>query len=288
MNKQNSVMVFNAPPKRMLNQRKKTYLLLSTTLLFLIVIVLLGFLLSDVAALSDFTQKNLPPSLKHPFGTDWLGRDMLARTLSGLSISILIGIVAAAASSTIAIILAAAAATLGKGVDAAVSLLIDVVLSIPHILLLLLISFALGKGLYGITIALAVSHWPALTRILRIEIIQLREALYIRTAQKLGQSPLSIVKRHMLPHIFPQLFVGFVLLFPHAILHEAGLTFLGFGLPPELPAIGIILSESLKYLSLGMWWLSFLPGFGLLLTVILFDQMGTCIRKIIDPFSSQE
>jgi peptide/nickel transport system permease protein len=92
----------------------------------------------------------------------------------------------------------------------------------------------------------------------------------------------------MLPHIFPQFLVGLILLFPHAILHEAALTFLGFGLPPEQPGIGIILSESMKYLSLGYWWLSVFPGLFLLATVLFFDRFGDSVRRLIDPHSAQE
>ena len=92
----------------------------------------------------------------------------------------------------------------------------------------------------------------------------------------------------MLPHVFPQFLVGLVLLFPHAILHEAALTFLGFGLPPEQPGIGMILSESMRYLALGMWWLALFPGVVLLAAVMLSDTVGTNIRKMIDPQSAQE
>ena len=93
---------------------------------------------------------------------------------------------------------------------------------------------------------------------------------------------------HILPHLLPQLFVGFVLLFPHAILHEASLTFLGFGLSPLKPAIGVILSEALQYLSTGMWWLVFFPGISLLTVVLCFDALGTNLNKLLDPYTSQE
>ena len=86
----------------------------------------------------------------------------------------------------------------------------------------------------------------------------------------------------------PQFVVGLVLLFPHAILHEASISFLGFGLPPEQPAIGIILSESMKYLSAGMWWLAVLPGLTLVLIVLLFDRLGDNLKTVIDPYSAQE
>ena len=107
-------------------------------------------------------------------------------------------------------------------------------------------------------------------------------------ARKLGQNPVRIATKHMLPYVLPQFLVGLILLFPHAILHEAAVTFLGFGLPPEQPAIGVILSESMGYLSAGMWWLAVFPGLALIATVLLFDVAGSNLRKLIDPHSSQE
>lgn len=93
---------------------------------------------------------------------------------------------------------------------------------------------------------------------------------------------------HLLPHLIPQFFVGLILMFPHAILHEASISFLGFGLPPEQPAIGIILSESMRYLSTGMWWSAVLPGLVLVMIVLLVDQLGEHLRAIIDPYSAQQ
>ena len=237
---------------------------------------------------TDFAQKNLAPSLAHPFGTDWMGRDMLLRTLAGLSMSVLVGLLAAGASSVIALVLGAVAALGGKKADAVVTWLIDLMMGIPHIVLLILISFALGKGFWGVTIGVAVTHWPSLARVVRAEILQCRESTFVAVARKLGQSPLRIALKHMVPYVLPQFIVGLILLFPHAILHEAAVTFLGFGLPPEQPAIGVILSESMAYLSAGMWWLAVFPGLALIATVLLFDVAGSNLRKLIDPHSSQE
>lgn len=288
MSKQETVTVLQRYQRRPINQRRQTLLCLLGSALVLLAITIGGTLAGELAVTTDFTQKNLLPQAAHPFGTDWLGRDMLCRTLKGMSISIYIGLFASVISAVIAVVLGAAAATLGKKVDMAISWLVDVVMGIPHLLLLILISYALGRGTFGVVVAVAISHWPVLTRVIRGEILQLKEANYVKIAAKLGQSQYTIVVRHMLPHVFPQFLVGLVLLFPHAILHEAALTFLGFGLPPEQPGIGIILAESMKYLALGMWWLAFFPGLVLLLIVRLFDWLGTSIRKLIDPQSAQE
>ena len=268
--------------------RKLTLAAFVAAVVALAAIVVAGLLVTDAATATDFAQKNLAPSLAHPFGTDWMGRDMLLRTLAGLSMSVLVGLLAAGASSVIALVLGAVAALGGKKADAVVTWLIDLMMGIPHIVLLILISFALGKGFWGVTIGVAVTHWPSLARVVRAEILQCRESTFVAVARKLGQSPLRIALKHMVPYVLPQFIVGLILLFPHAILHEAAVTFLGFGLPPEQPAIGVILSESMAYLSAGMWWLAVFPGLALIATVLLFDVAGSNLRKLIDPYSSQE
>jgi peptide/nickel transport system permease protein len=288
MNKLVSATVLQKYQRKSFNQRSRSIAYLTFGSLFLAAITVIGTLVGEIAITTNFTQKNLLPQMSHLFGTDWLGRDMLSRTLKGISVSIYIGLFASTISAVIATILGAAAATLGKKVDAVITWFIDLVMGIPHLLLLILISYALGRGTFGVIVAVSISHWPVLTRIIRGEILQLKEANYIKIAEKLGQSKMKIVVRHMLPHVFPQFLVGLVLLFPHAILHEAALTFLGFGLPPEQPGIGIILSESMKYLALGMWWLALFPGMVLLMTVMLFDLIGDSLRKMIDPHSAQD
>ena len=250
-------------------------------------VVVAGLALGDAAVHADFSVKNMAPCAAHPFGTDWMGRDMLARTLAGLSTSVLLGLAAATVSALIALALATAAALGGKRVDAVVTWFIDLVMGIPHIVLLILISFALGKGFWGVAVGVALTHWPSLTRVLRAEILQCREAPYVAVAAKLGQSRSKIALTHMLPAVFPQFVVGLVLLFPHAILHEAAVTFLGFGLSPDRPAIGVILSESMGYLSAGMWWLAVFPGLALVACVLLFDLAGSSLRKLIDPHTAQ-
>ena len=268
-----------------MNQRQKAKLLLAFSIIFLASVAISGQLCHDAAMVTDFSRKNLSPCLAYPFGTDWLGRNMFYRTLTGLSISILIGIGAAGVSALMALLLGLAAATLGKKADSIVTFLIDMVMGIPHILLILLISYAMGKGLKGVIIGVALSHWTSLARLIRGEVMQLKQSEYIQIAERLGHSRIKIAVKHMLPHLLPQFLVGLVLMFPHAILHESSITFLGFGLSTEQPAIGVILSESMKYLIMGKWWLALFPGLMLVLTVVLFDLGGTARRRILDPNS---
>ncbi|MCI9132909.1 MAG: ABC transporter permease [Lachnospiraceae bacterium] len=271
--------------KAWLNGRQRTLVLFLSALIFLGAITLWGQLFAEQAQVTDFSRKDLAPCARYPFGTDWMGRDMFLRTLTGLSMSIRIGLLAAGVSALAAAALGTAAA-LGKTMDSAVTWLIDLVMGIPHILLLILISYACGKGFRGVVAGVALTHWTSLARVMRGEVLQLREAPYIKAAKKLGVGEFTLVCRHMLPHLFPQFLVGLILMFPHAILHEASITFLGFGLPPEQPAIGVILSESMKYLVMGKWWLAVFPGLLLVATVMLFDVAGESLRKLLDPGSA--
>ena len=126
-------------------------------------------------------------------------------------------------------------------------------------------------------IGVALTHWPSLARLIRAEVIQLRESPYIQISCKLGKSSWYIARKHMLPHLVPQFIVGLVLMFPHAIL--SSITFLGFGLSTEQPAIGIVLSEAMQYLITGKWWLALFPGLLLVFTVVLFYILGESLRK---------
>ena len=271
-----------------MNQRQKAKALLIFSVSFLVIVAVAGVLCHDEALVTDFSRKNLAPCLQYPFGTDWLGRNMFYRTLTGLSMSILIGVSAAGVSAVVAMVLGIAAATMGKKPDSVISFIIDMIMGIPHILLLLLISYAAGKGLKGVVIGVALTHWTSLARLIRGEVMQLKQSEYILIAEKLGHSKWKIAVKHMLPHLLPQFLVGLVLMFPHAILHESSITFLGFGLSVEQPAIGIILSESMTYLIMGKWWLALFPGIMLVITVALFDLGGTSLRKILDPNSVHE
>lgn len=274
--------------RTILNRRTKTILFAGLILAVLAAVYLVGLFIGDEMILADFSQKGLKPSWEHPFGTDMLGRDMLARTIKGLSVSIMVGTVASAVSAVIALIVGVAAATGASWLDHFINWVIDLVMGIPHTVLLILISFACGKGLKGVLIGVAITHWTGLARVIRSEVLQIRSQQYIEVSKKLGHSSWWITVHHILPHMVPQFLIGSILLFPHAIMHESSLTFLGFGLPPEQPAIGIILSESMRYLSTGMWWLAFFPGLMLVILVLLFDRLGENLKKIMDPYSANE
>lgn len=253
---------------------------LSITILLVIGLVASQWLLGDLPQQMQFDARLAPPSGDHWLGTDALGRELWARTLAGLALSFWVGCLAALFSTLIALSLAALA-SMSRRLDALVSLLIDTLLSVPHLILLMLIAFALGGGTQAVVIAVAVTHWPSLARVLRAELLQLRQAPYVRISRALGKSRWFVLYSHMLPHLLPHCLVGALLLFPHAILHEAALTFLGFGLSPSQPAIGVLLADAMRYLSGGYWWLGVFPGLGLLLMVLGFERLASHLRRAL-------
>ena len=174
--------------KRLGNRRLFSMGLFGASVLFLLLVAVFGYVWQDAASVTDFSRKNLPPCAGYLFGTDWMGRDMFVRTVAGLSMSIRLGLLTAAVSAVIAFLLGLSAAVLGRAVDGLVTLLIDLVMGIPHMLLLILISFACGKGFWGVTLGIALTHWASLARLIRGEVFQLRESPYIRIAGKLGKS----------------------------------------------------------------------------------------------------
>ena len=271
-----------------INRRTKVLILTVIMAVVFVAIYLFGIFIPEEAVAGSFLNAKKAPSWEHPFGTDALGRDLLMRTLKGLSVSITVGIAASVISAVIAVFVGIAAATGSKRLDAFINWCIDLVMGVPHTILVILISFALGRGLKGLLVGIAATHWCSLARLIRGEVLQLRSQQYVAVSRKLGKSSGWILIHHLLPHLVPQFFVGLILLFPHAVLHEASISFLGFGLPPEQPAIGIILSESMRYISTGMWWQAVLPGLTLVLIVLLVDKLGDNLRMILDPYSAQE
>ncbi|MCR2021103.1 ABC transporter permease subunit, partial [Blautia pseudococcoides] len=160
--------------KIVVNRRSKTIIFAALIFMVILGVYLSGAFLSDDLIRADFSKKALKPSLAHPFGTDLLGRDMLVRTIKGLSVSISVGMTASCVSAVIALFVGVAAATGRSWLDHFINWLIDLVMGIPHTVLLILISFACGKGLKGVLIGVAVTHWTGLARIIRSEVLQIR------------------------------------------------------------------------------------------------------------------
>lgn len=266
--------------------RMKTILSTVIFVVIFIAVLIIGTFVTEDDLLVDLNNIFQAPNLSHIFGTDWVGRDMLLRTVKGLSISMRIGLLSSLISAVVAVVFGIIGPVFGGWIDKLISWLIDFVLSVPHTIVIILISLACGGGMKGIVIGIICTHWTSLTRVIRAEVMQILSSEYTQISRQFGKSNWYIAKEHMLIHIIPQLVVGVVLVFPHAILHEASITFLGFGLPAHEPAIGVILSESMKYLTSGKWWLAFFPGLCLVLISMMVEKIGSNLEKLLDPSSA--
>lgn len=219
------------------------------------------------------------PSTEFWFGTDDLGRDLWLRCLQGMMTSIQIGSLSALLSGLLALTIAAIGLS-GKYPDYLMRLLIDTFIALPHLLLLILICFTVGGGKWGVILAVSLTHWPKLALVLRSELLRIRQADYILLAQRTGMNVWQRCHKHFIPLLLPQLMVGSLLIFPHAVLHSAGLSFLGFGLEPHEPSLGLLLSDALRYLTSGDWWLAFYPGLTLVVLVLTIDQLARSLQKL--------
>ena len=267
------------------NLRTKTLVIIALSAIIIISIFISGYFIKDIP--TSFVNANKMPSLEHLFGTDWMGRDMFQRTIAGLGLSIMVGFIASVVSTFISIVLGLFS-SFNRFADETVAGIIDLFGSIPHIILIILISIMFGGGIMGVVMGVGLTHWTPLARVLRSEVKEIKTKEYIHLAENLGKSKVWIATKHIFPLIVSQIIVGVILMFPHAIMHEAAITFLGFGLPPHEPAIGVILAESMNYLSSGYWWLAFYPGMSLLIVVLLFDLIGENVEKLLNPETAQE
>jgi peptide/nickel transport system permease protein len=270
------------------NNRVKLLVILCACAAYLLTVFLWGLFMEPGRYAVHFDDKFIAPGAGHLFGTDFMGRDMFFRSIKGLSNSLLVGMGAAAVSSVIGLVLGIASALLGGKADKFVLWCVDCCMGLPHLVLLILISFMMGRGAVGVSVGIALTHWPELTRIVRAEVLQLRTAQYVQAAYRMGRTRAQVAAGHIVPHVLPVYLVGLVLLFPHAIMHEASITFLGFGLSAETPAIGVILSESMTHLATGKWWLALFPGLMLLLAVLFFDAVGNQLKRLLNPASGNE
>lgn len=263
----------------MANQRLRlvTMLVLATALT---AAVLIAAGLVEPSALTPTSgQRNLPPSWKHPLGTDWLGRDLAARTVHGMRLSLGIGIAAGLGATGVAVGVALVGGLGPRWVDHCASWLTDATLGLPQVVLSLLVSFAVGGGAAGVITAITVTGWPPLARLLRAEVLATRAAEFVEYSRAQGRSPLP----HVLSALAPQTIVGAVIALPHAIVHESMLTFLGFGIEPTTPSVGIILSEGTRYLAHGQWWAVVGPIVMLVSFALVLDRAGDLARRLTHP-----
>ncbi|MFL5478521.1 MAG: ABC transporter permease [Gemmatimonadaceae bacterium] len=227
----------------------------------------------DIVALKD-----LPPSLAHPFGTDPYSRDVLSRVLYGARLSLTIGILATIVSLTLGVVYGAAAGYLGGIVDAVMMRVLDALLSIPRLLLVLGVLVAWPHLSIGALILfLGLTGWFGLSRIVRGQVLALKHAEFVTAAQALGASRRRILARHLLPNIVSPVAVAATLGVAHVIVLEAGLSYLGIGVPPPLASWGNIIQDGVDQIST-LWWLSLFPGLFMVLTVMTLNILGEALR----------
>ena len=221
-------------------------------------------------------------SKRYWFGTDVYGRDVLSRILLGTRISLSVGLISVLISLVLGVTLGLAAGYFRGWVDGAVMWLINVIWSLPTLLLVIAITFALGKGFWQIFVAVGLTMWVELARIVRGQVFSLRETEYVQAARMLGYSHIRIMFRHILPNCVGPIVVICAANFASAILLEAGLSFLGLGVQPPFPSWGQMLSENADYIYSGAAHLAIIPGLAIMLLVMSFNFVGNGLRDALD------
>jgi peptide/nickel transport system permease protein len=228
--------------------------------------------------LTVLEQKLLPPSPAHWLGTDNLGRDVLSRMLHGASISLTVGLIAVAVSLGIGVLAGAVAGYFGGKIDQILMRSVDALLCFPTFFLILTAVALLGPSLINIVVVIGLVSWTGTARLVRGEFLTLRETEYVKSARVLGQRAWTIIIRHILPNAAAPILVTAVLGIPDAILSEAGLSFLGFGVQPPQATWGNIIADGKTYL-LDAWWLILFPGLAILVASLSFYLAGDALRE---------
>lgn len=232
----------------------------------------------------DLGQSLLPPSAEHWFGTDLQGRDIFCRVMVGTQISLSVGLIAVAFSLTIGVILGSIAGYKGGWIDTVIMRVMDMMLAIPSILLAIAIMAALGPGIEKAVVAIGLVSIPEYARIVRSEILAIKENDYVAAARVIGDSNFKIVFRHVLPNALPSIIVRATLGISSAILDCAALGFLGLGVQPPAAEWGDMLGRGRNELFRAPWLMIF-PGLAITLAVLAFNLLGDGIRDGLDPKS---
>jgi len=232
----------------------------------------------------DFDAKHVleAPSAAHLFGTDSLGRDVTSRMLFGARVSLLVGFVAVGISTAIGVLLGAIAGFFGGIVDTIVMRFVDVMLTFPTFFLILAVIAYMDASIWNIMAVIGLTSWMGVCRLVRAEVMSLRERDFMVAAEALGLSPVRIIVRHALPNALAPVFVSAVLGVAGAILVESALSFLGIGVQPPTASWGNILTEGKQTLGVA-WWLSVYPGLAILITVLGYNLLGEGLRDVLDP-----
>jgi peptide/nickel transport system permease protein len=224
-----------------------------------------------------------PPSAQYWMGTDNLGRDMFSRIIEGARISLTVGFVAVAISTTAAALIGILSAYWGGWFDTIAQRFVDAMQALPGIVLILTIIAVLGAGTFNVILAIAIFSTVSGSRIIRSAALSIQAMPYIEAARTLGAPGWRITVLHILPNVMAPAITLATIGLGNAILAESSLSFLGFGVPPDVPTWGGMLSGSGRRWMLQAWWMAFFPGFILSLTVYGFNMLGDALRDLLDP-----
>ncbi len=227
--------------------------------------------------------RDLHPSAEHWLGTDRNGRDVYSRLLNGGRVSLAVGFVAVAIIMTIGTTLGAISGYFGGWVDVVIMRFTDILLSIPQILLLISAAALFNAGIATTIIVIGVTSWPGAARLIRGQILSLKDQEFVTAAKTIGATPWQIIWRHLFPNSLAVIIVEATLWLSFAIILEATLSYLGLGVQIPTPSWGNMLQDGQHELLLGAWWLTLFPGLAIFLIVMAFNLMGDGLRDAFDP-----
>ena len=255
----------------------------ATVLLLLVLTALLAPLIAPFDPIATAPrERTLPPSTRHLFGTDNLGRDVFSAVVFGTRISLRVGLISVGIGATVGIVLGLLTGFYEGWLDLIMMRLIDVLLAFPGILLAIAIVSVLGPGLNNAMIAVGISSVPRFTRVVRGSVLSAKHHVYVEAARALGAPDRTIMLRHILPNVLAPVIVIGTLGIATAILSAAALSFLGLGAKPPTPEWGAMLSNSRNHLRDAWWWSTF-PGLAIMVTVLAMNLLGDGLRDALDP-----
>lgn len=224
-----------------------------------------------------------PPSMDHPFGTDWAGRDLFSRVLFGARYSLFIGLIATALALFIGIPLGSIAGYFGGWIDETIMRVVDVLYAFPFLVLAIAIIAVLGQGFWNLIIALTITGWIGYARLIRGEVLSVKEEEYVLAAKALGATDRKIIFKHVVPNAIAPVLVQATLSIGSVVLGAAALGFLGLGLTPGTAEWGTMLSDTRDTIAQGYWWVSVFPGLAIVAFVLAINLMGDGINDALDP-----